>query len=141
MHMTDYWRNGDKKMSFTPNSLKAYLNFAIRKAVSIYKKDYATQKDFKRKRALPMDTVIRLLLFMQGGSLKKELYDAGVTASASAFVQQRNKIPWTVFEDILEQFNFYCKDQKKYKGYQKEDKHLFIPHSLCRIFIWKQKFS
>lgn len=105
-------------MSFTPNSLKTYLNFAIRKAVSIYKKDYATQKDFKRKRALPMDTVIRLLLSMQGGSLKKELYDAGVTASASAFVQQRSKIPWTVFEDILEQFNFYCIDQKKYKGYR-----------------------
>lgn len=105
-------------MSFTPNSLKTYLNFAIKKAVSIYKKDYATQKDFKRKRALPMDTVIRLLLSMQGGSLKKELYDAGVTASASAFVQQRSKIPWTVFEDILEQFNFYCKDQKKYKGYR-----------------------
>lgn len=105
-------------MSFTPNSLKTYLNFAIKKAVSIYKKDYVTQKDFKRKRALPMDTVIRLLLSMQGGSLKKELYDAGVTASASAFVQQRSKIPWTVFEDILEQFNFYCKDQKKYKGYR-----------------------
>ncbi len=103
---------------FTPNSLKSYLTYSINDAVSNYKRDYAEQKDFKRTRTLPMHTVIRLLLSMQGGSLKKELYDAGVMATASAFVQQRNKIPWTVFEDVLDNFNFYCKDPKKYKRYR-----------------------
>ena len=65
-----------------------------------------------------METVINLLLSMQGGSLKKELYDAGVSVSASAFVQQRDKIPWTVMEEIFESFNSKCKDTKTYKGYR-----------------------
>jgi hypothetical protein len=73
---------------------------------------------FSRKRVLTMDTMIKLLLSMQGGSLKKELYDAGVTVSASAFVQQRDKIPSTVFEDVLEYFNESCEDTKTYKGYR-----------------------
>lgn len=104
--------------SATPNQLKGCLHRAIQEAVSKYKKEYSAQKKFIRRRTLSMDKVINLLLSMQGGSLKKELYDAEIAVTASAFVQQRNKIPWTVFEEVLEHFNLYCKDEKKYKGYR-----------------------
>lgn len=38
--------------------------------------------------------------------------------TASAFVQQRKKIPWIVFEDAFENFNRCCTDIKTYKGYR-----------------------
>ena len=105
----------------TPNVLKENLDSAIQEVVSDFKENYHISNhnpDFSRKRVLTMETVINLLLSMQGGSLKKELYDAGVSVSASAFVQQRDKIPWTVMEEIFESFNSKCKDTKTYKGYR-----------------------
>ena len=105
----------------TPNILKENLDSAIQEVVSDFRENYCISNhnpDFSRKRVLTMETVINLLLSMQGGSLKKELYDAGVSVSASAFVQQRDKIPWTVMEEIFENFNSKCKDMKTYKGYR-----------------------
>ncbi|MBO5342049.1 MAG: IS4 family transposase [Lachnospiraceae bacterium] len=105
----------------TPNVLKENLDSAIQEVVSDFKENYHINNhnpDFSRKRVLTMGTVINLLLSMQGGSLKKELYDAGVPVSASAFVQQRDKIPWTVMEEVFESFNSKCKDTKTYKGYR-----------------------
>ena len=105
----------------TPNVLTGNLDSAIQEVVSDFKENYHISNhnpDFSRKRVLAMETVINLLLSMQGGSLKKELYDAGVSVSASAFVQQRDKIPWTVMEEIFENFNSKCKDTKTYKGYR-----------------------
>ena len=74
----------------TPNVLKENLDSAIQEVVSDFKENYHISNhnpDFSRKRVLTMETVINLLLSMQGGSLKKELYDAGISVSASAFVQ------------------------------------------------------
>ncbi len=62
--------------------------------------------------------MVELILSMQGGSLKKELYEAGISATASAFVQQRNKISWEIFENILLNFNKSCTDDKRFKGYK-----------------------
>lgn len=109
-----------KIVNSTPNELKDNLNIAVKKAIDDYKANYYLHDnhDFKRKRVLPMEKVITLLHSMQGGSLKKELFDAGVTATASAFVQQRNKIPSDVFENVFENFNSLCKDTKTYKGYR-----------------------
>ena len=45
--------------------------------------------------------MVNLLLSMQGGTLNKELHDAGIEVTASAFVQQRNKLSWTIFEVVL----------------------------------------
>ena len=72
-----------------------------------------------------METVINLLLSMQGGSLKKELYDAGISTTASAFVQKRDKIPWTVMQDIFEKFNSLCTDTKTYKGYLQRKRKVY----------------
>jgi len=105
-------------MSFIPNSLKPTLTLQSEKQFPSIKEIMQPKRISNANGHFRWMPLSYLLLSMQGGSLKKELYDAGVTASASAFVQQRSKIPWTVFEDILEQFNFYCKDQKKYKGYR-----------------------
>lgn len=108
-----------KIVNSSPNMLKENLDTAIQKAVADYLADYKLNNShFSRKRVLTMDKVVNLLLSMQGGSLKKELYDAGVNVTASAFVQQRDKIPWTVFEEVFEHFNSMCKDTKTFKGYR-----------------------
>lgn len=108
-----------KTVNITPSKLKKLIEEAIEKAVEQYKEDYPDRKaDFSRNRVLTMETMIRILLSMQGGSLNKELYDAQINATASAFVQQRSKIPWSVFENSFDYFNAECKDMKKYKGYR-----------------------
>ena len=108
-----------KMVTTTPNELKQQIGEAIAKAMETYREDYPNKKaNFSRNRVLTMETMIQLLLSMQGGSLKKELYDAGLEVTASAFVQQRNKLPCSIFEDVFENFNEMCNDVKKYKGYR-----------------------
>ena len=107
-----------KIVTTTPDVLKHQIQDAIAKAIETYRKDYPNEKNyFSRKRVLTFEKMVNLLLSMQGGSLNKELYDAGIDVTASAFVQQRNKLSWTVFEDGFENFNAKCNDMKKYKGY------------------------
>ncbi len=111
--------NSLRSLNCTPNELKKNITIAIEHAVAEYMAEYKPNNPcFSRKRVLTMDKVINLLLSMSGGSLKKELYDLGVNITASAFVQQRNKITWTVFEDAFEHFNSLCNDTKTFKGYR-----------------------
>lgn len=111
--------NSLRALNCTPNELKRNITIAIEQAVADYMAEYKLNNPcFSRKRILTMDKVINLLLSMSGGSLKKELYDAGLNITASAFVQQRDKIPWTVFEDVFEHFNSLCNDKKTFKGYR-----------------------
>ncbi|EGW37308.1 hypothetical protein DOT_2804, partial [Desulfosporosinus sp. OT] len=53
-------------------------------------------QDFSRERKLSLHTMLLMLVGMGGNSLSKELYDwlgySSETATASAFVQQRDKI-------------------------------------------------
>lgn len=113
-----------RTINTTPDILRQQLTDAVADAVSDYQEDFRENNaktintDFTRKRVLTMETTLRLLLSMQGGSLKKELHEAGIDVTASAFVQQRKKIPWIVFEDAFEYFNKRCKDIKTYKGYR-----------------------
>ena len=108
-----------KLVNTTPDVLKHQIKDAIDKAIVTYRKDYPNEKNyFSRKRVLTFEKMVNLLLSMQGGSLNKELYDAGMGVTASAFVQQRNKLSWTIFEDVFENFNSECNDAKKYKGYR-----------------------
>jgi hypothetical protein len=80
------------------------------------------EKDFTRKRKLPMETVIQLLISMGGNSIYKELLESQgydeKTATTSAFVQQREKIlPWT-FEFLLHEFTQSYSKIKTYRGYR-----------------------
>ena len=101
------------------NLLKERLFEAIDKAIETYRKDYYMSHDFKRNRKLPLEKVILLMLTMRGKSLNKEFLEADEKVSVSAFSQQKKKIPWTLFEDILLNFNELCKedDDKTYCGY------------------------
>lgn len=65
-------------------------------------------KDYSRKRKLPLKTVIRMLIGMGSDTLSKELYEwfgyNDSTATVSAFIQQRKKLKSTAFEDLFSSF-------------------------------------
>ena len=75
-------------------------------------------KDFSRKSALTAETVIRLLIGAEGGSLAKILHDAGIQATASALSQRRAQIPPEVFRSVFENFNSSCTDGDLFHGYK-----------------------
>lgn len=80
------------------------------------------ETDFTRKKKLPFETVIQLLISMGGNSLYKELlesqgYDVH-TATTSAFVQQRNKILPSAVEFLFHQFTQSYTDIQTYRGYR-----------------------
>lgn len=98
--------------------MKRCLNKAISDAVNEYKEDNKGCPEFSRDRELTMDKMLKLMLTMQGGCLQKELHEANIDASPSAFVQRRKKLDLSVFESVLEYFNLQCDDKKKFKGYR-----------------------
>lgn len=79
-------------------------------------------KDFSRTRKLGFEFLIRFLLFMESGSLKKELLDCFQcsvdTPSASAFSQQREKLLPEALPFLLSEFNSLFPFQKNYHGYR-----------------------
>ena len=79
--------------------MKQELNQAIEAALA--SKEFLSEQAIgaMRKRKLPLETVVKLLHTMTGGSLKRELSNSGIEVSASAFSQRRDKIPPAVFED------------------------------------------
>lgn len=105
------------------NSLKQTLTSLIREmsaAPAPYVKN--PEKDFTRKKKLPFETVMQLLISMGGNSIYKELlesqgYDVS-TATTSAFVQQRNKILPSAVEFLFHKFTQSYKDIKDYRGYR-----------------------
>ena len=103
-----------------PEILKQELDKAISIAIDKYKREYGEVKEsnFSRKRILTKETMIKLLLSFGGGSLNKELYEAGINVTASAFSQQRDKLSSWLFEEVFEQFNKTHHDIKTYKGYK-----------------------
>ena len=101
-----------------PEILKQELDEAISIAIDRYKEEYRELKksNFSRKRVLTRETMIKLLLSFGGGSLNKELHEAGINVTASAFSQQRDKLSSMLFEEVFEQFNNIHHDTKTYKG-------------------------
>lgn len=105
------------------NSLKTTLTSLIREmsaAPAPYVKN--PEKDFTRKKKLPFETVMQLLISMGGNSLYKELlesqgYDVN-TATTSAFVQQRHKILPSAVEFLFHKFTQSHTDIKNYRGYR-----------------------
>lgn len=80
------------------------------------------EKDFTRRKKLPFETVMQLLISMGGNSIYKDLlesqgYDVN-TATTSAFVQQRNKILPSAFECLFHKFTQSSTDAKDYSGYR-----------------------
>lgn len=79
-------------------------------------------KDFTRDRKLPFETVVRMIISMGGNSICKELLDANDysedTPTASAFIQQRDKILPYAFELLFHKFNQSYPGAKMYHGYR-----------------------
>jgi hypothetical protein len=106
-----------------PNTLKATLTSLINKISEKPELFVKTPgKDFTRNRKLPLASVIKLLISMGGNSIYKELLESQgydeKTATASAFVQQREKILPYTFEFLLNEFNESHTATKKYRGYR-----------------------
>lgn len=79
-------------------------------------------KDFSRNRKLSFETVITLLLSMNGNNFSKELLDYFnydmTTASSSAFVQQRAKLTPHALEYLFKTFTDSYKRLKTFSGYR-----------------------
>ena len=73
--------------------VKQELNQAIQTALE--SREFLSEQTIgaMRKRKLPLETVVKLLHTMTGGSLNRELSNSGIEVSESAFSQRRNKIP------------------------------------------------
>ena len=80
------------------------------------------EKNFTRKRKLPFEKVLTLLVKMGGHSLRDEMLDCldfeEMPASVSALVQQRRKIPPEALEYLFHKFTATCEKPKLYKGYR-----------------------
>jgi hypothetical protein len=77
------------------------------------------QKDFSRSRKINFEELLRLIVSMEGGSIKHELlkhfrYDTD-TPSASAFCQQRGKLHPSTFPYLLRRFCSHF-PFRQYKG-------------------------
>lgn len=93
--------------------LSMALNAALRAATQSI-----SGKDFSRKRVLTPDTVMRLLISAEGGSLDKILHIAGIQATASALTQRRAQIPPELFRTVFTKFNSRCDDTDSFRGYR-----------------------
>ena len=90
------------------------LKYAIMRAVA----ECGQSKDFSRKSALSRDTIIRLLIGAEGGSLDKILHTAGIKVTASAVSQRRAQIAPAVFRAVFDKFNSGCTDSELLNGYR-----------------------
>ena len=106
-------------MASLPETVKAELDRAIHSA-SFLRGGYVPGglTDFSRNRKLQLETLLRTVISMQGGSLNKELHDCGLDVSAAAFVQQRGKVEFNIFREILLDFNRLHPDPETYLGYR-----------------------
>lgn len=79
-------------------------------------------KDFTRTRELPFDTMIKLILEMEGGTLGHELRHHFSFAlnmpTVSAFVQRRNLISPDAFLYLFHAFNFAVPSWNLFEGYR-----------------------
>lgn len=95
-------------------SIHAALNVAISTALAMYRHG----KNFSRKSALTAETVIRLFISAEGGSLDKIIHTAGLNVTASAVSQRRAQIPPEVFRNVFDHFNAGCVDNDLFRGYR-----------------------
>ena len=106
-----------------PKYIKSTLHTVIRDMAK-HPEDfcYCPEKDFTRKRKLPFEKVLTLLVKMGGHSLRDEMLDSldfkEVPASVSALVQQRSKILPEALEYLFHKFTDDCHKPKLYRGYR-----------------------
>jgi len=95
-------------------TINAALNCAIRTAVA----QCGKSRNFSRKSSLSRETIIRLLIGAEGGSLDKILHTAGIKVTASAVSQRRAQIDPAVFRTVFTYFNDHSTDNESFHGYR-----------------------
>ena len=75
-------------------------------------------KQFSRQRKLALDTMLRLLIGAEGGSLGKIAREAGVDVTPAALSQRRAQIDPSVFREVFNRFNAACADHETFRGYR-----------------------
>ena len=109
-------------MSYTPKMLRRILNLMIRK-LGESREEFVKRpgRDFTRPRTLTFETVISLLLTMSENSIGKVLMgrfqNNEQTPSASAFVQQRQKLLPSALETLFHRFTDSLCPEKTFRGY------------------------
>jgi len=110
-------------MKHTPKILRGMLYSLIRKMGEQLEK-YVKRpgRDFTRPRTLTFETVLSLLLTMSENSIGKVLIgrfqNSGKTPSASAFVQQRQKLLPVALEELFHRFTALLRPEKTFRGYR-----------------------
>ena len=110
-------------MRYTPEILRWVLNSMIQKMEEQPEKFVKRPgRDFTRPRTLTFGTVISLLLTMSENSIGKVLIgrfqNSGQTPSASAFVQQRQKLLPSALETLFHRFTGILRPEKTFCGYR-----------------------
>ena len=95
-----------------------HINIALKYAIKFAAAENSNGRAFSRKSALSCETVIRLLIGAEGGSLDKILHAAGIKATASAITQRRAQIAPAVFRAVFDKFNSKFTDSELLKGYR-----------------------
>jgi len=110
-------------MNITPKVVKRTLKKTVKEISSnaqVFAKN--PKKDFIRKRKLSAEKMMYSILSMSNKDLKCELLDFFKfdkdTPTASAFIQQRNKISEVAFEALFHRFTSSFPQQKLYRGYR-----------------------
>ena len=110
-------------MKYTPGILREVLHSLIRKLGETPEQFVRRPgRDFTRPRTLRFETVISLLLTMSENSLGKALIkrfkSMENTPSASAFVQQREKLLPAAMETLFQRFTSCLCPAGRFQGYR-----------------------
>ncbi len=99
---------------------KKILKAAITEACSHREFLSDPKRDFTRDRKLPLESMLNIIISMQSQSILRELRDNfnKKDITTSAFIQQREKISYKMFEHIFDTYNETYDDAKTYKGYR-----------------------
>lgn len=109
-------------MRYTPEILRGMLDSMIRKLGETPERFIKRPgRDFTRPRTLTFETVISLLLTMSENSIGKiligQFHNKEKTPSASAFVQQRQKLLPSALEALFHHFTDSLRPEKTFCGY------------------------
>ena len=114
--------------------IKAHLNKSIQSILG-QKVEFVKQDEqaFTRKRRLSLETMIRTILGMGGKSLSKELLDARLTVSNSAFVQRRYQIKPEAFYTLFKEFTAPIPLNTNLPIFAADGSDICIPRNLIHI--------
>lgn len=98
-------------------ALKQTLNEAVAEALAVR----AVGGDagaFSHASPLTAETMVKLMLTLEGRALERALRDAGLSVTSSAFTRRRRLLPEAVFETLFRAFNARCRDARRAWGYR-----------------------